>query len=225
MTDVAPAMLEAIDERAVGKRVEPLARKRRSSGVAAQALQPAAIAGRDLHRVMDREAVERREALVRPRAGRARRESCSTPPTAGVSGHGRSGFNSGLRPQERVDPLPPPGAIPRARFRADPIEDPPGPRLEGRRERRLRGVEVPLPISGGAGWRAKARGSATEFNLSEREFDVLRALVDGLGYKQIASDLQISVDTVRSHIRNIYRKLQVHSGPEAVARALREGIV
>jgi DNA-binding NarL/FixJ family response regulator len=63
------------------------------------------------------------------------------------------------------------------------------------------------------------------YGLSERETEVLRALVDGKGYKEIGFDLHISVDTVRSHIRNVYRKLQVHSAPEAVARALRERIV
>jgi len=63
------------------------------------------------------------------------------------------------------------------------------------------------------------------YGLSEREAEVLRALVAGKGYKEIGFDLHISVDTVRSHIRKIYRKLQVHSAPEAVARAIRERIV
>lgn len=62
-------------------------------------------------------------------------------------------------------------------------------------------------------------------NLSEREAEVLRGLVAGSGYKEIAFDLHISVDTVRSHIRNIYNKLSVHSAPAAVARAIRERIV
>ena len=63
------------------------------------------------------------------------------------------------------------------------------------------------------------------YGLSEREADVLRALVSGKGYKEIGYDLHISVDTVRSHIRKVYRKLQVHSAAEAVARAIRERIV
>jgi DNA-binding NarL/FixJ family response regulator len=68
-------------------------------------------------------------------------------------------------------------------------------------------------------------GALGRYGLSERESDVLRALVEGKGYKEIAYHLHISVDTVRSHIRKIYRKLQVHSAPEAVARAIRERIV
>ena len=63
------------------------------------------------------------------------------------------------------------------------------------------------------------------YGLSEREAEVLRALVSGKGYKEIAFDLHISVDTVRTHIRKVYGKLQVHSAPEAVARAIRERIV
>lgn len=67
--------------------------------------------------------------------------------------------------------------------------------------------------------------AAGRYGLSEREAEVLRALVAGRGYKEIGFDLHISVDTVRSHIRKVYRKLQVHSAPEAVARAIRERLV
>ena len=41
----------------------------------------------------------------------------------------------------------------------------------------------------------------------------------------IASDLAIAIDTVKAHIRNLYAKLQVHSGTEAVSLALRDKIV
>ena len=68
-------------------------------------------------------------------------------------------------------------------------------------------------------------GERARYDLSEREAEVLRALVSGKGYKEIGYDLHISVDTVRSHIRKVYRKLRVHSAPEAVARAIRERIV
>jgi len=61
--------------------------------------------------------------------------------------------------------------------------------------------------------------------LTSREYDVLKALVDGLDYKQIAQRYFISLDTVRNHIRHIYEKLQVHSKSEAVAKALRQHLV
>jgi len=59
-------------------------------------------------------------------------------------------------------------------------------------------------------------------SLTARERDVLRSLVRGLAYKQVADELGLSIDTVRTHIRGIYRKLQVHSVAEAVSRAIRE---
>ena len=65
----------------------------------------------------------------------------------------------------------------------------------------------------------------TRLELTEREQAVLRGLVQGMAYKQVAHDLGVSLDTVRSHIRNVYRKLQVHSVAEAVSRAIREGLV
>jgi DNA-binding CsgD family transcriptional regulator len=63
------------------------------------------------------------------------------------------------------------------------------------------------------------------FELTDRELEVLRCLVQGMSYKRTAQQLDISLDTVRSHIRSVYSKLQVHSVAEAVSRALREGIV
>jgi DNA-binding NarL/FixJ family response regulator len=62
-------------------------------------------------------------------------------------------------------------------------------------------------------------------SLTQREIDVLRALVRGLAYKQVAQELDISIDTVRHHIRGVYGKLQVHSVAEAVSRAIRERLV
>lgn len=61
--------------------------------------------------------------------------------------------------------------------------------------------------------------------LSAREKEVLTYLADGNNYQSIADKLFISVDTVRHHIRNIYRKLHVHSQSEAVAKAIRKGII
>lgn len=61
--------------------------------------------------------------------------------------------------------------------------------------------------------------------LSGREREVLSALAEGKSYRETAEYLFISVDTVRQHIRNIYYKLQVHSQSEAVATAIRKGII
>lgn len=63
------------------------------------------------------------------------------------------------------------------------------------------------------------------YNLSDREKEVLQLLVDGNSYKMVAADMDISIDTVRSHIRNIYDKLHVNSKSEAVAKALKHKIV
>jgi DNA-binding NarL/FixJ family response regulator len=58
-------------------------------------------------------------------------------------------------------------------------------------------------------------------NLSARENDILQLLVKGFSYKMIASELFISIDTVRFHIKKIYEKLQVHSATEAVSKAIK----
>ena len=57
--------------------------------------------------------------------------------------------------------------------------------------------------------------------LSPRQQAVLDGLAKGWTYKQLASELNISVDTIRTHIRHIYEKLHVQSRTEAVAKYLR----
>ena len=64
-----------------------------------------------------------------------------------------------------------------------------------------------------------------KYDLTEREISVLNLLADGYNYQEIADNLFISVDTVRHHIRNIYKKLHVHSQSEAVAKAIRKRII
>jgi DNA-binding NarL/FixJ family response regulator len=63
------------------------------------------------------------------------------------------------------------------------------------------------------------------FNLSSREKEILKCLVEGMSYKMIADTCFISADTVNGHIKNIYKKLQVHSKGEAVAKAIKGKIV
>jgi DNA-binding NarL/FixJ family response regulator len=62
-------------------------------------------------------------------------------------------------------------------------------------------------------------------SLSPQETRLLRLLGEGHHYKTAATELGISVHTVRFHLRSIYSKLEVHSKSEAVAKALREGLI
>ena len=64
-----------------------------------------------------------------------------------------------------------------------------------------------------------------DYNLTDREKEVLQWLVNGYSYKMIASEMFIAMDTVRSHIKKIYEKLHVNSKSEAVANAFRDKIV
>jgi DNA-binding NarL/FixJ family response regulator len=57
-----------------------------------------------------------------------------------------------------------------------------------------------------------------ESNLTEREKEILQLLMKGNSYKEIAAAIFISVETLNSHIKNIYRKLNVHSRSELAAR-------
>ena len=68
-------------------------------------------------------------------------------------------------------------------------------------------------------------GENTRYGLSPQETRLLRLLGEGHHYKTAAAELQISVHTVNFHLRAIYEKLQVHSKSEAVAKALREGLI
>lgn len=65
-------------------------------------------------------------------------------------------------------------------------------------------------------------GSPQENYLSRREEEILNLLVKGYRYKEIADALSISFETVRSHLKNIYDKLHVHSRTEAVVKYLRK---
>lgn len=62
------------------------------------------------------------------------------------------------------------------------------------------------------------------FLLTDKEREVLQRLVEGDSYKLIAMHCGISMGTVRTHICNIYEKLQVNSKSEAVAKALKTGL-
>lgn len=64
-----------------------------------------------------------------------------------------------------------------------------------------------------------------DFKLSDREREILRLLVDGLDYKDIAEKIYVSPHTVRNHISNIYNKLHVSSKAQAIKMATKNKLV
>jgi DNA-binding NarL/FixJ family response regulator len=71
-------------------------------------------------------------------------------------------------------------------------------------------------------FRTLQKATPQEQYLSKREEEILGLLVKGYRYKEIADALAISFETVRSHLKNIYDKLHVHSRTEAVVKYLRK---
>ena len=69
------------------------------------------------------------------------------------------------------------------------------------------------------------KSSGQEYNITPREKEILQLLIKGYSIKLIASELKISFDTVRTHLKNIYPKLHVNCGKEAIAKVLRERII
>jgi DNA-binding NarL/FixJ family response regulator len=71
----------------------------------------------------------------------------------------------------------------------------------------------------------KKKQGNQKYDLSPRELEVLQLLLKGHSTKIIASTLFISFETVRSHLKNIYNKLHVNCGKEAIAKVLNERIL
>ena len=65
----------------------------------------------------------------------------------------------------------------------------------------------------------------TPFNLTEREQEILKLLVQGMQYKEIGNQLQISPNTAKKHVLNIYAKLHVNSKAQALALAYEKGLI
>ncbi len=63
------------------------------------------------------------------------------------------------------------------------------------------------------------------YRLTAREVDVVHMITKGLTTVMIAEELNISYFTINTHLKNIYRKLKVHSKPGLVAKAFKDGIV
>jgi DNA-binding NarL/FixJ family response regulator len=62
-------------------------------------------------------------------------------------------------------------------------------------------------------------------DLTSREKEIVACLTEGLSYKMIASRLCLSLDTVRFHLRNIYKKLHVNSKAEVIAKVLKKDLL
>lgn len=64
-----------------------------------------------------------------------------------------------------------------------------------------------------------------DFELTKREIEVLEQISKGLSYDQVAENLFISYGTVRKHVENTYKKMQVHNKVEAIEKAKKGGII
>lgn len=73
--------------------------------------------------------------------------------------------------------------------------------------------------------RAMQEPADEKVELSRREMQVLEQISQGMDYQRIANNLYISPATVRKHIENIYRKLNVHNKMHAVRKASRQGLI
>ncbi|HSW27967.1 MAG TPA: response regulator transcription factor [Longimicrobiales bacterium] len=71
----------------------------------------------------------------------------------------------------------------------------------------------------------QVRAPAWDYDLTDRERDVLRELIEGKTKKQMGKTLFLSEHTVDTHLRSIYMKLHVHSRTEAVVKAIKENLV
>lgn len=71
----------------------------------------------------------------------------------------------------------------------------------------------------------KSSDKTAAANLTEREKSVLQCLIKGNSYQMTADELFISINTVRFHLSNIYKKLHIHTQTEAVAIAIKRGLV
>jgi DNA-binding NarL/FixJ family response regulator len=72
---------------------------------------------------------------------------------------------------------------------------------------------------------ASSEQSQQDIKLTDREIEVLEQLSKGLSYNAIAENLILSTGTIRKHIENIYRKLQVHNKLEAVQKARKNNLI
>lgn len=98
-------------------------------------------------------------------------------------------------------------------------------------------------ISKGAGWldplitkpnlrnlfwnrlRNSQRIADEKYALSQRENEILRLIVDGLSNQEIANNLYLSSETIKTHVRHVFEKLEVTDRTQAAVKAIKEGLV
>lgn len=68
-------------------------------------------------------------------------------------------------------------------------------------------------------------GPDGDYHFTEKENHILKLLCKGMSYKMIAVETKLSFETIRSYIKKIYTKLQVHSATEAISKAINERLV
>lgn len=73
--------------------------------------------------------------------------------------------------------------------------------------------------------REEEREAEAQFELTEREYEVLRLVAKGYGNKAVARELSISLSTVKTHLRHIFRKLGVEDRAHLIIKAIKEGII
>jgi DNA-binding NarL/FixJ family response regulator len=71
----------------------------------------------------------------------------------------------------------------------------------------------------------KVEKPSNNYHLTEREKEILELLTKGFSYRMIGIECNISIETVRRHLKNIYQKLHVQCGTEAVAKAINEQLL
>ncbi|MDD5722867.1 MAG: response regulator transcription factor [Syntrophales bacterium] len=72
---------------------------------------------------------------------------------------------------------------------------------------------------------AKASLPPTRPHFSQRELQMLEYLVKGMSNKEMANKAHLSIDTIKAHIRNIYKKMDVTSRAKAVRKAIEDGVI
>lgn len=97
--------------------------------------------------------------------------------------------------------------------------------IEAVRQAARGGMLMPAPVASKVLSLFQQTPAPDDFGLSEREREVLAEMAEGYTQKEIAARLFVSPNTVNTHIQHIYAKLHVHCAPEAVAKAIRAGLI